>query len=69
MADPDGREMHEAFKQGGKVAMQAGQVVPYTTTPRWTAYDRAKFKLDLPADVPLQTRERAYTSPIWYNPQ
>jgi hypothetical protein len=38
-------------------------------TPRWTAYDRVKFKLDLPADLPLKTQERAYTSPIWYNPQ
>jgi hypothetical protein len=28
-------------------------------TPRWTAYDRVKFKLDLPADVPLKTQERA----------
>jgi hypothetical protein len=35
-------------------------------TPRWTAYDRVKFKLDLPADIPLKTQERAYTSPIWY---
>jgi len=38
-------------------------------TPRWTAYDRVKFKLDLPADIPLKTQERAYTSPIWYNPE
>jgi hypothetical protein len=38
-------------------------------TPRWTAYDRVKFKLDLPADIPLKTQERAYTSPIWYNPR
>ena len=37
-------------------------------TPRWTAYDRVKFHLDLAADIPLKTRERAYTSPIWYNP-
>jgi hypothetical protein len=37
-------------------------------TPRWTAYDRVKFKLDLPADIPLKTQERAYTSPIWFNP-
>ena len=38
-------------------------------TPRWTAYDRVKFKLDLPANIPLKTQERAYTSPIWYAPE
>ena len=38
-------------------------------TPRWTAYDRVKFKLDLPAEIPLKTQERAYTSPIWYTPK
>jgi hypothetical protein len=37
-------------------------------TPRWTAYDAVKFKLDLPADIPLVQQERAYTSPIWYTP-
>jgi hypothetical protein len=37
-------------------------------TPRWTAYDRVKFDLDLPSDIPLKTQERAYTSPIWYSP-
>ena len=37
-------------------------------TPRWTAYDRVKFKLNLPKEVPLRTQERAYTSPIWYSP-
>ena len=37
-------------------------------TPRWTAYDRVKFKLDLPKEIPLKTQERAYTSPIWYTP-
>ncbi len=36
--------------------------------PRWTAYDRVKFKLDLPAEIPLKVQERAYTSPIWYRP-
>ena len=38
-------------------------------TPRWTAYDRVKFNLDLPQEIPLKTRERAYTSPIWYTPK
>jgi hypothetical protein len=38
-------------------------------TPRWTAYDRVKFKLDLPKGIPLKTQERAYTSPIWYSPK
>ncbi|MCA3573953.1 MAG: DUF3604 domain-containing protein [Aestuariivirga sp.] len=37
-------------------------------TPRWTAYDRVRFSLDLPKDIPLKQQERAYTSPIWYNP-
>jgi uncharacterized protein DUF3604 len=37
-------------------------------TPRWTAYDKVKFKLDLPEEIQLKTQERAYTSPIWYSP-
>ncbi|MCV6597464.1 MAG: DUF3604 domain-containing protein [Mangrovicoccus sp.] len=38
-------------------------------TPRWTAYDAVKFGLEFPAEVPLVTQERAYTSPIWYMPE
>jgi hypothetical protein len=37
-------------------------------TPRWTAYDRARFGVDMDEGVPMVTRERAYTSPIWYRP-
>jgi hypothetical protein len=37
-------------------------------TPRWTAYDRVKFDLELPPEVTLKVQERAYTSPLWYTP-
>ena len=38
-------------------------------TPRWTAYDAKRYGVTMPADVPMTTRERAYTSPIWYSPK
>ncbi|MEP5032241.1 MAG: DUF3604 domain-containing protein, partial [Parasphingorhabdus sp.] len=37
-------------------------------TPRWTLYDAVQFKVKPPKDAPLITQERAYSSPIWYQP-
>jgi hypothetical protein len=37
-------------------------------TPRWTAFDAKFFGIKMPAEVPMVTQERAYTSPIWYTP-
>ena len=39
-------------------------------TPRWLAYDRKNYNLyDLmPKDAAYSSQERAYSSPIWYNP-
>ena len=37
-------------------------------TPRWVVYDAFRFGIELPADAETVGQERAYTSPIWYNP-
>jgi hypothetical protein len=37
-------------------------------TPRWTAYEAKRYGIKMPEGVEMITRERAYTSPIWYTP-
>ena len=37
-------------------------------TPRWTAYDAKRYQVKMDPEVPMFLQERAYTSPIWYNP-
>jgi hypothetical protein len=37
-------------------------------TPRWTAFDRRFFQVEMAPEIPMTTTERAYTSPIWYTP-
>ncbi len=37
-------------------------------TPRWTAYDAKRFGIKPLPGATMKLQERAYTSPIWYNP-
>lgn len=37
--------------------------------PRWTDYDTVFFGVTPPAEVPMTVTDRAYTSPIWYEPK
>jgi len=38
-------------------------------TPRWTAYDAKFFNVKMPEGTTMQLQDRAYTSPIWFNPE
>jgi hypothetical protein len=37
-------------------------------TPRWVLYDKVRLGAEIPKEAKLIHQERAYTSPIWYNP-
>ncbi len=37
-------------------------------TPRWVVYDAVRYGAKIPEGAKLIQQERAYTSPIWYNP-
>lgn len=37
-------------------------------TPRWTAYDAKYFGTEPAPGTPMESQQRAYTSPIWYEP-
>ena len=37
-------------------------------TPRWVVYDGVRFGTEIPDGAEVIGQERAYTSPIWYNP-
>jgi hypothetical protein len=36
--------------------------------PRWSTYDAFRFGVPIPDGAPASIQDRAYTSPIWYNP-
>jgi hypothetical protein len=37
-------------------------------TPRWSTHEAFRFDIPIPEGAPISTQERAYTSPIWYQP-
>jgi len=58
--DPDFNPEHSAFYYARVLEIP---------TPPWYAYDAFRFGTEMPKDAPTSQQERAYTSPIWYNPE
>ncbi|MGF6177322.1 DUF3604 domain-containing protein [Ensifer sp. 4252] len=48
-------------------AFYYGRVIEIPT-PRWTAYDAVRFGVNPLPGTKMTLQERAFTSPIWYNP-
>ena len=57
--DPDFDPSQSAFYYGRVIEIP---------TPRWTAYDAKRFGVTPLPGTAMTITERAYTSPIWYNP-
>ena len=57
--DPDFNEKEAAFYYARVIEIP---------TPRWVLYDKVRLGAKLPEGATLIQQERAYTSPIWFNP-
>jgi hypothetical protein len=58
-SDPDFNPAEKAFYYARVIEIP---------TPRWVVYDKVRLGAEIPEGTELTTQERAYTSPIWYNP-
>jgi hypothetical protein len=58
-ADPEFNPRHRAFYYARVLEIPK---------PRWSTYDAFRFGVPIPEDAPTSIQDRAYTSPIWYNP-